>query len=101
MISATVLYMWVDIVAWLHVSGRIGVGMNRSAIGRSVGRFDLSNGLDSAPYKNTPLHVLVLDRYTTIIIMPILHVSRRIVRVIDKCITLLPYVLHFGPHRTY
>ena len=79
---------------------RIGVGMNRSATGRSVERFDLSDGLDSAPYKNTPLHVLLLDGYTTIIIMSILHESRRIVWVIDKCITLLPYVLNFGPRRT-
>ena len=39
--------------------GRVGVRMNRSARGRSVERFEWSNGLDSVPYIRTYLFLLL------------------------------------------
>ena len=58
----TVVDMWTNslraaIAAWLNTSQRSwdGLGMNRSARGWSVKRFEQSYGPDTALYKNVPL----------------------------------------------
>ena len=55
------------IAAWLKAfqRSRVGVGMNRSAIGRSVKRFEHSQGLDTALCNSVPFscgYMIVLQR---------------------------------------
>ena len=72
------------IASWLNASqaSRDGVGMNRSAGGRSLKHFEQSQGLDTALYKNVPLLALALRLYYTLINIMCLFIIIIIINII-------------------